>query len=118
MKPLHIFLIFAAVLFGADSILPEVRTALDSFRVRHVTLYNGILKVQTSDRRIDQTQWQVMAIAVCSVPHHGVRELQIVNFSGRYGYALENPIKVCTGIENIPLTKAWWKILAATHTLP
>jgi hypothetical protein len=113
----------AVICFGhslhADT-LKDVRAALSSWQLKKVTLVRNSILVQTADKQIKLPQFAVMVASACAVLKDAKRisELHIVNFSGVYGFAFEEPAKNCQAVLNAPVAKLDIYVATSTHTLP
>jgi hypothetical protein len=96
-----------------------LRGSLKRFNPTKVQVQQNIAVVQTSDRKIGLDQFAEMVIAGCRVlVRSSISELQVVNFSGRYGFAFERPGSNCKRVLEVDATKVKVVVAGHTHSLP
>lgn len=118
-RALLLFMLVNRVMFPADTLI-QLRTALVEWSPVVTSPKPGLIVVKTQDRSIDMAKFAPMVSAACKVlsKTKGVNELQVVNFSGKYGMAFENPSVKCSSVLSTPLDKRQLYVSFATHTLP
>lgn len=104
----------------AGTVVGDVKAALDSWKLRNVSLRQGVLVVHTEERMLTPALFATM-VAVACVPLEkasAVKELRIVNFSGKFGFAFEDPKANCGRVLKTPVTKLDPQVAASSHALP
>jgi hypothetical protein len=104
----------------AGTVAGDVKAALGSWKLRSVTLRQRVLLVHTEERMMTPAIFSTMVAVACTVLEKasGVSELRIVNFSGKFGFAFEDPKANCGRVLNAPLKKLDLQVAVSTHALP